>query len=830
MGSAVPHTDTPANLPVGEAAEAAQAAEAGRRFRRFVRLDLAAAVAGVIVLVGALLVVQTPLAWPLLVATVICVGLLAWSLRLFRAGRVDAAVLAVCATFWLELVVAPLVVPALFGGIAVLTVFPVLFAVPYVQRRTLLVITVATAVASVVAVLLAARAVVPVVSGLPTLLVQVFVVVLSVTFLGLGLTVLYAYSGRLSEVVDGLRHANAELHRSEQSLEQKVVERTAELERAREETARARDEAVGLSHELAAVLDNLGEGLLVINPHGVVERVNRRLEEMLARPSGSLLHQPAADVLPELDGIGTTRAATREIPLAEGRLGRAVASGILDPADGASRGTVVLVRDITVEREVDRMKTDFISTVSHELRTPLTSILGFTKIIAKRLDERVYPAVPEPDTTTSRAMTQVRGNLDIIVTEGERLTALINDLLDLAKMEAGRVDWRDEDVDVDAVVRQVGATVEPLFQDKDLPLRLDLAPGLPHIRGDRHRLEQVVINLLSNACKFTSSGEVTVGTRQDAGSVVVSVQDTGPGIAEADLGDLFVRFKQVGDTLTGKPQGTGLGLPICQEIVEHHGGHIDVHSEVGRGATFSVTLPLPISAEPATEDNITAAVVDAGTLLRRLAGTLRARRAGDPPEILVVNDHQPIRQLLRQELEGHGYVVHEAAEGHEALRMAQALHPDLVTLDVRMPGLNGFDMAAALRHDPATLRIPILMISVRHDESRARSVAVDGYLTKPVDSADLLADVEALLAHGPAHRCVLVSDSDPVMLDTLHRALAEQGWAVVPVSDPSTVPDLARREVPDVVIAPADPAAPTRLVDVLHADPATRHVVVVTFE
>jgi signal transduction histidine kinase len=747
MGSAVPHTDTPANLPVGEAAAAAQAAEAGRRFRWFVRLDLAAAVTGVLVLVGVLLVVRTPLAWPLLVATVVCVGLLAWSLRLFRSGRVDPAVLAVCATFWLELVIAPLVVPALFGGIAVLTVFPVLFAVPYVQRRTLLVITVATAVASVVAVLLAARAVVPVVSGLPTLLVQVLVVVLSVTFLGLGLTILYAYSGRLSEVVDGLRHANAELQRSEHSLEQKVVERTAEVERAREETARARDEAVGLSHELAAVLDNLGEGLLVIDPDGLVERVNRRLEEMLARPSGSLLHQSAAEVLPELDGIGTTMVATREIPLAEGRLGRAVASGILDPGGGASRGTVVLVRDITVEREVDRMKTDFISTVSHELRTPLTSILGFTKIIAKRLDERVYPALTDPDASTSRVMAQVRGNLDIIVTEGERLTALINDLLDLAKMEAGRVEWRDEDVDVDAVVRQVGATVEPLFQEKDLPLRLDLAPALPHVRGDRHRLEQVVINLLSNACKFTPAGSVTMGTRQDSGAVVVSVTDTGPGIAEADLGDLFVRFKQVGDTLTGKPQGTGLGLPICQEIVEHHGGHIDVRTEVGRGTTFSVTLPLPIansgSPDPLpTEPSAASPLVASRTLLRGLRDTLGARPDGGPPHLL----------------------------------------------------------------------------------------AVDGHERVPVDSADLLADVDALLAQRAAHRRVLVADSDPVMLDELHRALAEQGWAVVPVSDPTTVPDLVRREVPDVVIAPADPTDPSRLVDALRADPATRHVVVVTFE
>jgi signal transduction histidine kinase/CheY-like chemotaxis protein len=821
MPSPVPHTDTPATVPVGDPGEAA------RRFRRFVVLDLVAASAGILAIIGVLIIVRTPLAWPMLVATVVCVGLLVWALRLYRSARVDAAVLAVCTTFWIQLVVAPLVVPSLFGGMAVLTVFPVLFAIPYVRRRTLWLISVATALAAIVGIVLAMRAVVPVVSGLPTPLIQALFFFVSVAFLGLGLAVLYAYSGRLSEVVEGLRHANAELHRSEQSLEQKVVDRTAELERSRAETARARDEAVGLSHELAAVLDNLGEGLLVIDPDGHVERVNRRLEEMLARPSGTLLHQPATEVLPELDGIGSSTAATREIPLADGRIGRAVASGIVDHASGTCRGTVILVRDITVEREVDRMKTDFISTVSHELRTPLTSILGFTKIIAKRLDERVYPAVAEPDRATERAMSQVRGNLDIIVTEGERLTALINDLLDLAKMEAGRVEWRDEDVDLDAVVRQVTAIVEPLFAEKDLPLHVELEPGLPVIRGDRHRLEQVVINLLSNACKFTDTGSVTVRTTHDGAVVVVSVTDTGAGIAPADRGDLFVRFKQVGDTLTGKPQGTGLGLPICKEIVEHHGGHIDVDSEIGRGTTFSVTLPLPIAAAAAEP---TTPVLDARTLLRDLRQNIGARHADTPPHILVVDDHQPVRQLLRQELEGNGYVVHEAVDGHEGIRMARALGPDLVTLDVMMPDVNGFDVAAALRQDPATMRIPIMVISVVHDEGRAKSVGVDSYLTKPIDGADLLAHVEALLAHGGPHRTAVVADPDAVMREKLRGVLTDQGWAVTTAPDSATALAVARDRVPDVVIARADPSEPSRLVDALRAAPATQSVVVVLFE
>ena len=256
--------------------------------------------------------------------------------------------------------------------------------------------------------------------------------------------------------------------------------------------------------------------------------------------------------------------------------------------------------------------------------------------------------------------------------------------------------------------------------------------------------------------------------------MVVAVTDTGPGIAPADRGDLFVRFKQVGDTLTGKPQGTGLGLPICQEIVEHHGGHIDVDSEVGRGTTFSFALPVPIArATPQPAAPRDRVGPDARTLFRDLRDNSSAHRAGGPPHILVVDDDQPVRQLLRQELEGHGYVVHEAVDGHEAVRMARALGPDLVTLDVMMPDVNGFDVAQALRHDPATLRIPILVVSVVHDEVRATAVGVDRYLTKPVDGADFHAHVEALLAEGGRHGHVVVADSDRPTLDTLQAILLE---------------------------------------------------------
>ena len=239
-------------------------------------------------------------------------------------------------------------------------------------------------------------------------------------------------------------------------------------------------------------------------------------------------------------------------------------------------------------------KTAFLSNVSHELRTPLTSVVGFSKLIRRRLDEAVFPAVPIGDPRRDRAMRQVADNLAIIVEEGERLTALINDTLDLAKIEAGRVEWRREAVDLAEVITRATAATAPLLMEPGPRLVVRLDPDLPTITGDRDRLIQVVINLISNAIKFTAAGSITCSSRLDASgsSVVVSVADTGAGIAPEDQARVFEQFSQAGETLTDKPRGTGLGLPICREIVEHHGGRLWLESAVGRGSTFSFSLPL----------------------------------------------------------------------------------------------------------------------------------------------------------------------------------------------------------------------------------------------
>ena len=253
------------------------------------------------------------------------------------------------------------------------------------------------------------------------------------------------------------------------------------------------------------------------------------------------------------------------------------------------------------------VKSAFLSSVSHELRTPLTSVVGFSRLIRRRLDEIVFPAVPVGDPKRDRAMRQVSENLEIIVNESERLTALINDTLDLAKIEAGRMEWHRDPVDIgDVITRATGATAS-LLDGSGLAMVVEVAPDLPAITGDRDRLIQVVINLIANAVKFTPTGSIICTAATANGTeppmVLVSVGDTGIGIAPEDLEKVFEQFGQAaqeGDRLPETPRGTGLGLPICREIVEHHGGRLWVESELGKGSRFSFTLPIG-AGEPSSE-------------------------------------------------------------------------------------------------------------------------------------------------------------------------------------------------------------------------------------
>lgn len=441
-------------------------------------------------------------------------------------------------------------------------------------------------------------------------------------------------------------------------------------------------------------------------------------------------------------------------------------------------------------------KSAFLSTVSHELRTPLTSVLGFTKIIRKRLDEKIFPVVSKADPKTEKVIGQISANLNVVISEGERLTHLINDVLDLAKIEAGKMEWSQENVSMAEVAERAIAATSALFDQKPLKLVSEIDTRVPEIIGDKDKLIQVIINLISNAVKFTDTGTITCKVGGTAEELMVSISDTGIGIAPEDFGAVFEQFKQVGgDTLTDKPKGTGLGLPICKQIVEHHGGRIWLESEKGKGTTFHFTLPVNKKQAAPRSLQLDKLVMQ----LKEQVSQSQLVLEGQGPSILIVDDDDSIRSLLHQELADAGYRIDEASNGKQALERVRANRPDLILLDVMMPEMNGFDVAAVLKNDPQTMDIPIIVLSVVKDQARGFRIGVDRYLTKPIDTGLLFNEIGSLLEQGKSKKRVMIVDEDAGTVNTLSEVLAAKGYQVME-SDGKELVKRAMADLPDIII------------------------------
>ncbi|SMD42276.1 GAF domain-containing protein [Aquiflexum balticum DSM 16537] len=473
--------------------------------------------------------------------------------------------------------------------------------------------------------------------------------------------------------------------------------------------------------------------------------------------------------------------------------------------------------------QANEAKSAFLSTVSHELRTPLTSVLGFAKIIQKRLEEKIFPLIEQKDPKTEKTINQVSENLKVVISEGERLTTLINDVLDLAKIEAGKMDWSQEEVAMPEVVERAISATTTLFEQKNLKLIRDIDPNIPTITGDTNKLIQVVINLISNAVKFTDKGSVTCRIKQVGNEIITSILDTGMGIAKEDFGAVFEQFKQIGgDTLTDKPKGTGLGLPICKEIVEHSGGRIWVESEVGKGTTFSFAIPFVEKENLSTS----AGPIHLNDLVKQLKEKMtfsKLKDVGANAHILIVDDEESIRSLLRQELTEAGYLTSEASNGKEAIESIRQHRPDLIILDIMMPEINGFDVAAILKNDPQTMDIPIIILSIVQDKARGFRIGVDRYLTKPIDTAQLFEDISALLEQGKSKRKVMVVDEDSAAIRTLTEVLQTKGYHVVE-SDGKELVEKAIANQPDIIILNSILSADEEIVQTLRFEKGLENV------
>lgn len=429
-------------------------------------------------------------------------------------------------------------------------------------------------------------------------------------------------------------------------------------------------------------------------------------------------------------------------------------------------------------QKLSGMKDSFLSLVSHELRTPLTSIRSFSEILLNYAEE-------DP---------KVRNEfLGIIHAESERLTRLINDVLDLSKIEAGSMAYHDDLLSMDEVIHAVAKTQLQLLKEKALHLNLDLPPEPIFVNADRDRIHQVVSNLLGNAIKFShEEGEITIriesffGKRTGEASewIKISVSDQGIGVDERDHDFIFEKFFQsTSDTLTNKPKGTGLGLPICKEIVSHYGGNVWLESRRGEGSSFFFTLPVT---------KMVVRKVEGAPLLPE------QKTKGEGKTILVVDDNPNIRRLLCYQLQKRGYTVMEASDGAEALDLARKTTLDLITLDLVMPMMNGYDVLSILREDPLTREIPVLVLSMVESRGKGILQGANDYLPKPFQEGDLIKKVRALLGEGK--RTVLVVDDNPGVRESLCLQLEERGYPVRVARDGEEALDLMKTQVPDLVI------------------------------
>jgi PAS domain S-box-containing protein len=458
-------------------------------------------------------------------------------------------------------------------------------------------------------------------------------------------------------------------------------------------------------------------------------------------------------------------------------------------ADGTIREWVGVHADVTARNQYEtalceardaaedasRAKSQFLANMSHELRTPLSAVIGYAEMLQEEAEDLGQEAF-------TADLAKIRSN-------AQHLLGLINDVLDLSKVEAEKMDVIAEDFSVEAFVRDAAATVETLVAKKGNSLVLDLAPDLGQARTDAVKLRQCLFNLLGNAAKFTEGGTIALRVRREghpAGDrLTFAVADTGIGMTPKQVASLFERFKQADETTTRRFGGTGLGLALTRAFARLMGGDVAVASELDVGTTFTLNLPADLPGDGAVPD---AAVAEPG------AGTDEGTRN----LVLLVDDEASQRDLLSRFLARQGFAVRTAADGRTGLDLARRLRPAAVLLDVMMPEIDGWAVLASLKEDPATQDIPVVMVSFVADAALSASLGAAGAVPKPVDWGRLKGILDRLSAERTGD--VLVVDDDAEMRGRLRTVLERHGWAVREAADGAQALALVRETVPGLVL------------------------------
>ena len=424
----------------------------------------------------------------------------------------------------------------------------------------------------------------------------------------------------------------------------------------------------------------------------------------------------------------------------------------------------------------NRAKSGFLANMSHELRTPMNAIIGYSEMLMEDAEDEGNDEAAQ--------------DLKKIHSAGKHLLALINDVLDLSKIEAGRMDLYVEEFEIPAMVGEVVSTIDALVKKNDNALEVEVDPSLGTMRADVTKVRQALFNLLSNAAKFTHQGEiglsVTAQPYGGADGVRMAVSDSGIGIPADKIEHVFEEFSQADQTTTRHYGGTGLGLPISRRFCRMMKGDITVESTPGEGSTFTIHLPLDVegAGKAAAAEEAPAAVVP---------------EPGAERVVLVVDDDAHALDLLGRTLQGAGLRVVTAASGREALHLARTLHPAAITLDVMMPGMDGWEVLRELKEEPGTRDIPVLMVSMTDDRQLGYALGATDFLTKPVDRSQLVQLLERYAVEG-AEKHALVVDDKAENREVLRRALENEGWQVSEAENGRVALDKLTESAPSLIL------------------------------
>jgi len=553
----------------------------------------------------------------------------------------------------------------------------------------------------------------------------------------------------MTEHADSFEQQLLEAHNT---LELQVAQRTQELaekntrllqevqERERAEAAQ-RDNLLFLQ----TLLDSISSPIFFKNLEGIYLGCNHAFELQVGRKEEVIIGKRASDLFPRhladkdcasdhlISTLGSAQSYEMFLQYADGSFHDLVVNKTLfNSADGRPAGLVGIMLDITERKHVEEVllkakeaaeqanhvKSAFLANMSHELRTPLNAIIGYSEILEEELEEEGLRDLCE-DTH------KIHG-------AGLHLLGLINDVLDISKIEAGKMDLYNESFDLSALITEVMGTIQPLMEKRHNRLEFCCEADLGKLQADLVKTRQILFNLLSNAAKFTEQGVVTLEvvreTRADSEWILFHISDQGIGMTPEQIAKLFQPFTQADTSTTRKYGGTGLGLTITKRFVEMMGGRISVTSQLGQGSTFTIELPAYAGvhgkASPASKN--AAAVVTASSTPQ----SAQTPKTGN--RVLVIDDEQMERDLLQSYISKLGHQVSLASNGDEGLKLAQELMPDVITLDIMMPGMDGWMVLSALKNNPTLAHIPVVIMSMLAEKNLGYSLGATDYLSKPI--------------------------------------------------------------------------------------------------